>query len=875
MANWPLTGRDEEMAVLAGLFGDEPRKAGAVIAGAAGVGKTRLAREAVAAAAERGWVVRSVQGTAAAQAIPLGACAQWIDHRDDRPLNLVNSVIAAITESPDGAPVLVVADEVHLLDDLSAFVLHQLVRREAATVIATLRTGEPTSRSLNELWIDGHLQRIDLTALSDNEVDVLLENALEGPVDDLSSARLSELTRGNLLFLRELVRQELRAERLIRAGDDQWTWTGPITVSPSLADSVGAYIAAAPEPVLEVLDLLAVAEPLDLDIVSALADADAIEAAERLELIRVSHESPIDVVRLANPLYGEVRRARLGYMRARRLRGRLARAMRSPNPGTAPADPVRLALLWLESELPGDPEIHHLGAAAAFRRLDVPLSARLSEAAIRAGAGAESRVLRARALSMLGQADQAEAQLTESPTATTDAMWAEATTLRALNLLLAKGEPEQSWAVIEQSLAESPAEMRPELLAMRVLQLAMAARPSEAVELSESITPDQLTPRSRVDLNFGVTLALGERGLIERATGSPEDDFVLAAGSPVAAFQAVALALMHTEALVLGGYLVEALAGADRLGRQLVDLPEDPHTIAEGIRGVASLALGDLPAALGLLGAALATVELRDDVGNSASAYFGFGCWLRIALAEALARAGRADAAVDVLTEMQRCRHRSFIFLESPGLLAAAWVSAARGHISGALEFVGQATEFARGHGQYAREVLCLQTALQFGDTQDHAGRLNELAGLVEGPRAPVVARWAAALAGRDGDALLAVSADLESIGDRIAAADAAAHAAEVFGAKNLRGSKLTASTRATQLVTDCGATTPATREVAEPLPLSTREREIATLVRDGLSNKEIAQALTMSVRTVEGHIYRACGKLGLANRAALAEVIR
>ena len=55
---------------------------------------------------------------------------------------------------------------------------------------------------------------------------------------------------------------------------------------------------------------------------------------------------------------------------------------------------------------------------------------------------------------------------------------------------------------------------------------------------------------------------------------------------------------------------------------------------------------------------------------------------------------------------------------------------------------------------------------------------------------------------------------------------------------------------------------------------MSSREREIAVLVSEGMSNKQIAEALTMSVRTVEGHIYRACTKLGTANRAELGHLV-
>jgi Bacterial regulatory proteins, luxR family len=45
-------------------------------------------------------------------------------------------------------------------------------------------------------------------------------------------------------------------------------------------------------------------------------------------------------------------------------------------------------------------------------------------------------------------------------------------------------------------------------------------------------------------------------------------------------------------------------------------------------------------------------------------------------------------------------------------------------------------------------------------------------------------------------------------------------------------------------------------------------------LVSEDLSNKQIADALTVSARTIEGHIYRICAKLGVSTRAELAQLI-
>jgi DNA-binding CsgD family transcriptional regulator len=59
------------------------------------------------------------------------------------------------------------------------------------------------------------------------------------------------------------------------------------------------------------------------------------------------------------------------------------------------------------------------------------------------------------------------------------------------------------------------------------------------------------------------------------------------------------------------------------------------------------------------------------------------------------------------------------------------------------------------------------------------------------------------------------------------------------------------------------------------PLALTGREREIVNLVSQGLSSRAIAEALTASVRTVEGHIYRVMSRLGVRNRAELSALVR
>jgi DNA-binding CsgD family transcriptional regulator len=119
------------------------------------------------------------------------------------------------------------------------------------------------------------------------------------------------------------------------------------------------------------------------------------------------------------------------------------------------------------------------------------------------------------------------------------------------------------------------------------------------------------------------------------------------------------------------------------------------------------------------------------------------------------------------------------------------------------------------------------------------------------------------------------VSEQFEEIGDLVAAVDAAAHAAIMYRRRDLRGSALRCSARADALAAQCGgASTPALRQASERLPLTDREREIVMLLGQGLSGRAVAERLTLSVRTVEGHIYRAMTKTGATSRDELAALL-
>jgi hypothetical protein len=386
----------------------DPDSSGIVICGAAGVGKSRIAREGLSFAESNGCEIRWAVGTSSARALPLGAFAPWAGEVAADNLQLVRGVIDALTSAKGDAGVIVGVDDVHLLDDLSTFALHQIIQRGAAKAVLTLRSGEPVSPATQELWRAGQLGRLDLQPLSSDETTTLIYAVLGGSVDPDATRRLWMLTRGNVLYLRNIVEQEIADGRLTQH-NGYWRWTGEPIVPPSLAELIESRMGALPATVNDVVDALAVGEPLEPGALKRITGPDAVEEADNRGLITVETVDRQTEVRLAHPIYGEVRRKRAAPTRLRRLRGQVASQLAIGEGCDDIRKVVRRAALSRDSDLEPDPDLFTKAARAASWLADLPLVDRLADAAVRAGADAEASIIRGRALTWLSRGEEADA----------------------------------------------------------------------------------------------------------------------------------------------------------------------------------------------------------------------------------------------------------------------------------------------------------------------------------------------------------------------------------------------------------------------------------------------------------------------------------
>ncbi|MBE2314888.1 hypothetical protein DVA67_002785 [Solirubrobacter sp. CPCC 204708] len=217
---------------------------------------------------------------------------------------------------------------------------------------------------------------------------------------------------------------------------------------------------------------------------------------------------------------------------------------------------------------------------------------------------------------------------------------------------------------------------------------------------------------------------------------------------------------------------------------------------------------------------------------------------------------------------------RSFFTVATHGLAAATFLEA--GEPDRALEQV-RLTGTALDPGRHALLLLVAAGAeAALGRPEIAAQRLMEAAALAEPlPLRVPRDRVLLARAAMTGDPTLADAVvdspfPLHAAQAHLIRGIALGSAADLVAAQAVPGARRLHD-EAAQALRRLGQKAPGRQRRAAPGELSGREREIATLVAQGRSNREIAAELFLAEKTVEGHLTNIFAKCGVSSRAALA----
>ena len=346
-AEAPLVGRAAEMAALLEALDDAEAGAGrlVVIAGDAGIGKTRLLAELPRAARQRGCRVLSGHCYQTEQVLPfrpfiealrqgglagegdavaglpppvraelarlfpeLGAAPTTAATTAEARAWLFEAVAALLGRLADCQPLVLTVEDIHWADEMTLFLLAFLARRIAARrllIVATVREEDVEDAPglglvLAELAREGRARRIVLGTLSEVETGELVSALGQAcPGEDRvaqRAARVWQASRGNPLVVVETMR-ELSEQPAVETAEDP-------PIPSRVRELIATRLGRLGEPTRHIMAVAAVvAEPSSFELLagaSGMSERETAEAVERLvrrrvfqsagELLEFSHE---------------------------------------------------------------------------------------------------------------------------------------------------------------------------------------------------------------------------------------------------------------------------------------------------------------------------------------------------------------------------------------------------------------------------------------------------------------------------------------------------------------------------------------------------------------------------------------------------------
>ena len=846
---WELVGRDEELALAVAELTVADR-AGVVVLGPAGVGKSRLADEVVGAL-DPTWSVQRVAGTPSATDIPFGAFAHLLDDpvAEDGPaprrleppdlLWTLRRLRQRLLAAADGAPLLVAVDDAHALDEASATLVLQLAVLDEARVLVTVRSAEPCPDPVVALWRDEHCTRLDLQALSTDEVGRLTAHALgRWPTQDTRD-RLAAASGGNPLLLRELLADAEVSDALhVRRGLVHWDG---VTGTPRLRSLVASALGRLDADAADVVDLLAVGEPIPEDVIRSLAPLPTLAELEQAGVITVGRLADRQV-RLVHPLYGEVRRSGLGALQRSLLGRRLADALEAAG-HDHPDDELRIVRWRLDAGEHVDGAVLARAAESARAGGDGTLARTLVDAARRSGSTPALDLLAAELAELDGRSAEAAGLLAGlGPRLDGDDARARALTAEIRVLAHALGWPDEAEGVAARADLIADPTWRAFVQAQWATTLSMLGRFDEARPLAAELFAGD-DDRVRLRVLPAVNLAALAAGRLEEGRA--------------AAMAMIGPALARRDEVPVGTALVFSALSLDLL--QLGRLDE-----LDALLGVAA---ADPSSALPANRECVERFERADPQGYLAAA--------TAVLAEARALAGDRAGAVAAAQESARLAAAGAErLIDVDSARCRAWAPVADGDPATAKRELADVARSARDAGLPALELAALHDAVRLGAGRRTIRRLVTVADTVDGARAEAMARHGRALLAERPDEVEAASEAFEALGELLTAGELAAEAARGHAERGRPQAARRAGVRAEGLLARCEGAQRRIPAIDLGPALTPRELQVARLAAAGRTSRAIADELDVSTRTVDNQLSRTYAKLGIGGRGDLAAAL-